>query len=365
MTTQPNSSSAPLNVAEVCRAFRLGMEGQANDRLTALIDALGQLMATAPEATLQRLNPLLNEVLSAMARKDHLWAADLLEYEIAPLISPLLDEAAAKGGSSPKKMATEKNGTIELSIAGTPFLLQQHWFWAEFSNGWEPETLALYRKFLPAGLTYVDIGAWIGPTLIYAHLAGAKQAHAVEANPKSAEMLRQNCRLNPALQNMLQSIDNLCIAESDGPLSFGTADGSAATSSASSTKGHGFTVQGCRLLDYLEKIDGLENAFIKIDIEGSELAIANDLVVIAQQHHELMLHLSLHPPFWDHPAQVTRLLDGLVDFNIYSADMTPVSQAQLTERCLSREEKPSWGTPHGNFFEIVLIPKGSTRVKDL
>ena len=69
-----------------CRAFRLGMEGEGSEQLVALIDSISVLMASASEDTFIQLSTLLSEALGAIKRKDYLWTADMLEYEIAPLL---------------------------------------------------------------------------------------------------------------------------------------------------------------------------------------------------------------------------------------------------------------------------------------
>ena len=87
MTTETKLSfSAAL--LSTCEAFRMGLEGEANEHLVSLIDALSQLMAKIPQDTLIQLTPLITKTLSAIECKDNLWAADLLEYEIRPLLEP-------------------------------------------------------------------------------------------------------------------------------------------------------------------------------------------------------------------------------------------------------------------------------------
>lgn len=42
-------------------------------------------------------------------------------------------------------------------------------FWTLLQNGrWEPETFVILRRFLNHRSVYYDIGAWIGPTVLYA-----------------------------------------------------------------------------------------------------------------------------------------------------------------------------------------------------
>jgi hypothetical protein len=67
-------------------ALRLGMEGMAGDRMARFIDALAPRLSLSAPAATQRLNPLLGEALAAQGRKDFQRMADLLQYEIKPLL---------------------------------------------------------------------------------------------------------------------------------------------------------------------------------------------------------------------------------------------------------------------------------------
>ena len=67
-----------LNAAIGC--FRLGMEGLGNEHLIGFIDAIQLVSSRFPSENIQRINPILNEVVLAQARKDYLFVADLLEY---------------------------------------------------------------------------------------------------------------------------------------------------------------------------------------------------------------------------------------------------------------------------------------------
>ena len=69
-------------VSKTVRAFRLGMEGEANDSLVKLIDQITSIITQLPAEVTPKVNLLLEEVFNAVSRKDYLWAADLLEYEL-------------------------------------------------------------------------------------------------------------------------------------------------------------------------------------------------------------------------------------------------------------------------------------------
>jgi hypothetical protein len=85
MVNWRKSSLAHLKAAAA--AFRVGMDAQGNNSLAEFIDALdcglnrGELQAFST-----RLFPFLTELLAAQDRGDTLFAADLLEYEIGPLL---------------------------------------------------------------------------------------------------------------------------------------------------------------------------------------------------------------------------------------------------------------------------------------
>ena len=72
-------------------------------------------------------------------------------------------------------------------------------FWKHVQNGkWEPETFTVLNKYLNRKHSYIDIGAWIGPTVLYGCQL-AKHCYAFEPDPVAFQELRSNVRLNKAL----------------------------------------------------------------------------------------------------------------------------------------------------------------------
>lgn len=70
------------------RAFRLGMEGLAGERLAAMIDALAPALDELESKQVLTLQPVLEEILAGQTRKDWLRIADLLEYVVVPGFEP-------------------------------------------------------------------------------------------------------------------------------------------------------------------------------------------------------------------------------------------------------------------------------------
>jgi|GEM_PF-416284 len=93
----PQATSAfGIALESVINAYRLGMEGQASEHLVKLIDMLEGLLNKAPQELILEINPILTEALGAIERKDYLWAADMLEYELWPLLFPLANPPLEK-----------------------------------------------------------------------------------------------------------------------------------------------------------------------------------------------------------------------------------------------------------------------------
>ena len=69
-------------------------------------------------------------------------------------------------------------------------------FWQLFNaNCWEVPTFSILDTFLNEESNYLDIGAWIGPTVLYASKI-AKQCYAIEPDPYASFLLQANLSLN-------------------------------------------------------------------------------------------------------------------------------------------------------------------------
>src|SRR5580658_8197648 len=88
-------------------------------------------------------------------------------------------------------------------------------FWNQVSSGaWESGTFAIFDRFLDREHSYIDIGAWIGPTLLYGCQL-AKAAYGLEPDPLAYAELEQNIGLNKAIASNVR-LFNACIAPRSG-----------------------------------------------------------------------------------------------------------------------------------------------------
>ena len=67
--------------------FRLGMEAAGSEKLIDIIEQLTQLLTKWPEAKLPGINAELKRLYTAKAQKNLLFAADILEFRILPLVN--------------------------------------------------------------------------------------------------------------------------------------------------------------------------------------------------------------------------------------------------------------------------------------
>lgn len=201
-----------------------------------------------------------------------------------------------------------------VNLAGSPVLVAEtevhQAFWDLVDAGrWEPATLDLITR-LADGSVYIDIGAWIGPTV----LAAARTASAVvayEPDPVAAAELRRNIALN-GLSNV--EIREVALLDRDGelPLSGGGA-GELGRSESSLVFGVGqvsVPVADARREAAAEHF--ARCALLKIDVEGGEYELVSRLAPYLRAHRPHLL-LSLHGVHWrrrrfEHlPDRVARL----------------------------------------------------------
>lgn len=215
------------------------------------------------------------------------------------------------------------------AINGFHFRVVDNDFWPYFNGDWESDTKRLYAKYARPDRTIIDVGAWIGPTVLIGYAHNAKHIYAVEADPLNAHTLRLNCG-NNYLDDRV-TIINRCIHDrSHEVFSFGNSI--CESDSSTHTFGGRHKVLSSTLMDIIadNAIALPEVGLIKIDIEGSELLLVRDLKKLAAHKHLVVL-LSLHQQFWKKiPAkeEALRVLFGCYDF-FTAAEEEPIPTESL------------------------------------
>jgi FkbM family methyltransferase len=181
---------------------------------------------------------------------------------------------------------------VRISKNGKEFVVGDQWldWWPLVGSGeWEPYTFNILDKFLSPSVTYLDIGAWIGPTVLYASTI-CQQCYALEPDPVAYEQLNNNI-LSNSINNI--RVFNEAILDYDGNVMLGSENlGNSMT--RVSHRGSMFSAP-CRTLEsFISAHNITAPLFIKMDVEGAEELILKS-PFFAQ--FKPTLYVSLHP-FW-------------------------------------------------------------------
>jgi FkbM family methyltransferase len=175
-------------------------------------------------------------------------------------------------------------------------------FYGKLKSGiWEPRTFQTLSEQLGPDITYIDIGGWIGVTPFWA-ARRAKRVMVVEPDPKCRTILKAllprynnvtltECALSPRSCLTLNAVEDF---------------GSSETSALAVGDGPSVEVKGCSMAQLLREA-GPGPVFVKIDIEGYEYKIEEELKVLdIDQVRGVQLAV--------HPALYERTLAGFFPF---------------------------------------------------
>lgn len=165
-------------------------------------------------------------------------------------------------------------------------------FWTHVDSGqWESSTLNVITKNLKKGDVYIDIGAWIGPTVLAAASTGCT-VHAYEPDPVAFAELSANIAANKA-DNI--TLNNVALFDRHGEMSFGSGRGDSLGDSISSL----MNGQGSIQVPVRDVANESAQAFfkkcklLKIDVEGAEYVIMPRMADYLSEHKPNLL-LSIH-----------------------------------------------------------------------
>jgi FkbM family methyltransferase len=163
-------------------------------------------------------------------------------------------------------------------IDGAAFGVRRHWFWPEFAQGWEETTWRFYRRFVDPRRPVLDLGCWIGPTVLFATACGAPRIVAVEANPPTVKHLHATRAANDKTRADL-TIVHAAVHSHDGFVQFRNPDGPGATLSAASVRGTGFIVPSRTIRTIVRDHACAGACIVKIDIGDTSSRSPNRSVI--------------------------------------------------------------------------------------
>ena len=214
----------------------------------------------------------------------------------------------------PFEIVHRARGYYSATIAGERFRLDPYHlkFWRKAKRGrWEPNTFKILSALLDKDSVYVDIGAWIGPTVLYASRL-CKHVYCFEPDPNAYRYLCWNIALNE-LDNVTTISaalgDELAVTQM---ASFGESLGDSMTSLINKQpKGKTVDVLKFPWETFLDA-SGLDKPdLLKIDIEGGEF---NLLPAISEYlaAHKPTLYLSTHAGYLE-PGERRAAMESVVD----------------------------------------------------
>ena len=171
-------------------------------------------------------------------------------------------------------------------------------FWGKVEkNTWERDTFNIFDRFIDSDTVYFDIGAWIGPTVLYAAQL-AKKAFAFEPDPVAFGILKENTELNVSAgwSNRI-TLYNKAVAIEEGFMNIGSESGGGDSLSSSlfADKETSWKVETVAVPALIES-NGLKGnkMLFKIDIEGGEYTLVPSLNKTFSENNAV-LFLSFHP----------------------------------------------------------------------
>jgi FkbM family methyltransferase len=194
------------------------------------------------------------------------------------------------------------------------------------SGRWEPHLFVIFDHYLRADRNYVDMGAFIGATFLYAaHLAG--YCYAIEPNPLSYRILMDNLALNHATGSKVTAFEG-CIWRESGSCTMvapGRRPHTGATSMRHTSGCASWEVKGLTFAEFVQRF-GVKNVnFIKMDIEGAESIVLPTMKEYLRTERPTIL-VSVHAfTYTDRAAEISAVIDSLSHYRyLYRRDGLPL-----------------------------------------
>lgn len=195
---------------------------------------------------------------------------------------------------------------VEFEVAAEPAD-----FWGWVAEGRYDREWKVMDEYLRPEHTFLDLGAWVGSHSLYASTI-AKRVVAVEPDPVAHDILFCN-----SLDEKIEPW-RFAISDHHGTITLGSGFLGSSTTRKNPNAGggigawepgHQFEVR-CNTLRNFVKAAKLEDPlFIKMDVEGSEEDILEDVEFFRE--HKPILHLETHPWWWKDGAATRERIEQI------------------------------------------------------
>lgn len=200
--------------------------------------------------------------------------------------------------------------------------------WRSLQSGrWEPYTFEIFDNFINKDDIYVDVGAWMGSTVLYACQL-CKICYAIEPDFKSSDTLNANLMLND-FKNVVLCRKALSNKSEIIRLYNNNKFGDRTTSVICKNKEcEHIDVKGITFEDFMSSYNINRVDFIKMDIEGFEEKVIPNMKNVLFKFKPT-LYLSLHHCFIEDFSFLNSIID--IYKNIYKIDKTILKKNTCVE----------------------------------
>ena len=201
-------------------------------------------------------------------------------------------------------------------------------FWDYVKDGgWEDNTFNVLKSFLSQDKNYIDIGAWIGPTVLFGSQL-SKHCYAFEPDPKAFQNLRKNLSLND-FKNI--TTYQKAVAPTTGKVSFGSKTDFGDSMSSMLFSQQSIQVDSISFEDFINQEKIKDISLIKIDIEGGEKFLLPSMKDFIQQTKPNM-YIALHTPWIDDKESFFNMLkEVLAGYSTYSINNTKIKLSDISK----------------------------------
>jgi FkbM family methyltransferase len=209
-----------------------------------------------------------------------------------------------------------------------PWLGGSKLFWEAVNRGkWESKTFEVLRRYLNPNFSYFDIGAWVGPTVLFGAQI-SKACYAFEPDPAAFEGLQRNIAVNTTLNNI--KAYELAISHNNGTVSMGTRTGRGDSMSNIFSSKDKWLVEATTLETFSLENNVSDLNFIKMDIEGAEVVVLPSSFDFFFQRRPT-LFLSLHAQFFKDRLEYFRQLTPALSIyrHLYDENGAPLAITDL------------------------------------
>ena len=176
-------------------------------------------------------------------------------------------------------------------------------FWKNIYLNWEKETFSVFDKYLDKNKIFIDIGGWIGTTCIYgARLS--KRVITVEADRIITKYLDRNCKNNArnieCVNRAIYHTNGIKVCFDKNKFLPNSKLGDSTSQIINETDTEDInTIDTINIKTLIKEydVDPKEISLIKVDIEGGEEDILEDLYLLSKTHG-IFLYVSFHYSWW-------------------------------------------------------------------